>query len=239
VGVVLHIGLCKTGTTSIQHCLRDHEELLAEHGVRVPRGWLLLNNHFELPLTLMRLDRMSVARSRADEWRNARWRWNVLGQVVDDLIAHRDELTILSAEALSLFRYDDELEVLGAIVGDAEVVAYLRRPEDFLASLAGHYAKAGMPGLSSDPEAFNYLAADSWRADYDKLLALWRRHFSRVTTISYDAVTERDGSVVPSFFRRLDVPVPWDVMAYRLNRRPDPIPRVAGNRARGLRFGDR
>ena len=238
MGVVLHIGLCKTGTTSIQHCLRDHEELLAEHGVRFPRGWLLLNNHFELPLTLMRLDRMSVARSRADEWRDGAWRWNVLGQIVDDLLAHRDEVTVLSAEALSLFRYDDELEGLGAIVGDAEVVAYLRRPGEFLASLAGHYAKADMPGLSDDPEAFNYLGPDSWRADYDKLLALWRRHFSTVSTISYDGVSARDGSVVPSFFRRLGVPVPPDVMEYRLNRRPDPIPRVAGNRSVGLSFGD-
>ena len=235
----MHIGFCKTGTTSIQHCLRDNEALLEKHGVRFPRGWLLLNNHFELPLTLMRLDRASVARSRADEWRDGRWRWNVLGQIIEDLIRHRDEVTILSAEALSLFRYDDELDTLSAVVGDATVVAYLRRPADFLASLAGHYVKADMPGLSHDPEAFNYLEADSWRADYDKLVALWRRHFTRVRTFDYDAVCERDVTVVPSFFSQLGVPVPPDAWRYRLNRRYDPIPRVAGNRSRGLRFGER
>jgi len=236
--VLLHIGLHKTGTTSIQYYLRDHELLLAAHGVRFPRGYLRLNNHFELPLTLLRSDRMMNGRLRADEWRDPAWCARLLAQVDDDLAHHRDEVTILSAEDLSLFRYDDEVAPLRALVGDAEVVAYLRRPEDFLASMGAHYCKPGMAGLSEDPDAYNYVRPGSWRADYDTLLALWRRHFSTVTTLDYDAVTERDGTVVPSFLRLLGIDPPEDVDGYRLNRRADAIPRAEGNRlTSGLPFG--
>ena len=237
-GVILHIGFHKTGTTSIQYWLRDHEDFLAEHGVRFPRGWLRLNNHFELPLTLMRADRMMNGRRRGNEWRDPAWRASVLEQVRDDLADHRDWLTILSAEDLCLFRFDVEISPLRELVGDAEVVAYRRRPADFLASMAAHYRKDGMPGLSLVPDAYNYLEPGSWRADYFRLLQGWRRHFRRVWCPSYDAMTLRDGSVIPSFLRHIELPVPADVLDYRLNRRADDVPRAEGNRqTNGLRFG--
>lgn len=237
--VVLHIGFSKTGTTSIQHWLRDHEGLLSEYGVRFPRGWLRLNNHFELPLTLMRPDRMMHGRTRGDEWRDPKWRSSVLQQVYDDVQAHSNEVTILSAEVLSQLRYDDEVLPLRLLLGDAQVVAYLRNKDDYLASLAAHYCKPGMPGLSDDPEAYNHVTPDSWVADYDALLAPWRACFSRVATIDYDAVTAFEGSVIPSFLRSLGLPVTSDVFSYHLNGRTDPIPRVEGNRiANGLLFGE-
>lgn len=236
--VLLHIGFNKTGTTSIQYWLRDHEELLAAHRVRFPRGWLQLNNHFELPLTLLRLDRMIPARAHGDEWRDPAWRVDVWRQVHDDLERHPDELTVLSAEYLSCMRYDDEVANLRRIVGDAVVIAYYRRPADFLASLAAHYTKPGGPGLSHDPDAFNYVGPGAWRADYQPLLSLWARHFRFLYVMDYDACTAHDGSVIPSFLHVLDVPVTADVPDYMLNRREDrTILRVDGNRAHGLPFG--
>lgn len=236
--VVLHIGPHKTGSTSIQHWLRDHEDLLAEYGVRFPRGWLRLNNHFELPLTLMRSDRMSSARLRGDEWRDPAWCADVIKQVADDLDAHPKERTVLSCEGLGLLRYGDELGALRALVGDAIVVMYLRDRFAYRASLEAMYCQPGMPGLSDDPEAYNYTAPDSWLFDFSALVERWQHHFTRVAVVSYDRSVEWDGSVVPSFLRGLGVPV-VDVEGYRLNRRGEPIVRVEGNRlTNGLRFGE-
>jgi len=232
----------KTGTKSIQYWMRDHEDLLAEHRIRFPRGWLRLNHHVELSLTLMRQERLSSARLRGDEWRDRAWRLDVLDQIADDLERHRDWTTILSDEALSMFRYDDELAPLRELVGDAEVVAWLREPADFLASMAAHYCKEGMPGLSDDPDAFNYTRSDSWLVDYDALLDGWLWHFDRVRVASYDEETARDGTVIPSFLRRLGLPE-WQIWQsgadrYELNRRADATPRAEGNRMTcGLPFG--
>lgn len=236
--VLLHVGCEKTGTKSIQYWLRDHEDLLTQRAIRFPRGWLRLNCHQELPLTLMRLDRLCSPRELGDEWREVEWRTEVLEQVADDLAAHPNELTILSSENLDLLRYDDEFEALRNLVGDAEIVIYLRDPDEWLTALRYQYLTKNAEGrsLSNDPDAYNYLEPDTWRVDYATLLVKWERWFSRVTVIDYDAATERNGSVLPSFLRHLGLPL---VDAhYRLNGRGQPTPRDEGNRwTSGLPFG--
>jgi hypothetical protein len=238
-GVLLHVGFQKTGTTSIQYWLRDHSALLAEHGFRFPRGWLHLNTHVELSLCLTRPDRMTQGRLRGDEWRDETWRRFVLWQIIEDLNSHVRGMTILSNEDLSLFRHEDEFEALRRVIGDAAIIMYLRRPDDFLASLRAHYAKDSMAGPSSDPDAFNYTEPGSWVARYEDRVEMWRRYFTRVRVLDYDVQVQRDGSVIPSFLRLIGVPVPADALAYRLQRRNDPVPRLRGNRwANGLGFGE-
>lgn len=239
MSVVLHIGIHKTGTTSLQFWLRDHPDQLDAAGLRFPRGWLRLNTHFELPLTLMRLDRMLVGRTRGDEWRDARWREMVLEQVKVDLLNHPEQTTILSAEDLCLMRYDDEVASLKAVVGDAHVVVCLRDPDDWRASMAAHYSKAHMPGLSTEPDAYNYLEPDTWRVQYEQLVALWRRHFTRLTLMNYDLMLAEHGSVLPSMLQLLGLP-PGGIShcEYWLNGRADAVVRAEGNRrTNGLMFG--
>lgn len=236
---LLHVGFQKTGTTSIQYWLRDHEALLAEHGYRFPRGWLHLNTHVELSLCLTRLDRMTQGRLRGDEWRDRLWREDVLGQIMCDLDTHVRGMTLLSNEDLSLLRYDSEFEHLRYLIGDAAIVIYLRRPSEFLSSLAAHYSKAGMAGLSDDPEAFNYVGPGSWLADYWPRVALWRKWFTRVRVLDYDRECALDGSIIPSFCRILGLPFPADAERYRLQRRYDAVPRLPGNRlTSGRGFGE-
>ena len=235
---MLHIGFEKTGTKAIQYWLRDHEDLLAEHSLRFPRGWLRLNVHQELPLCLMRLDRLCSPRELGDEWRDARWRSDVLDQIAVDLAAHRNERTVLSSENLDLLRYDVEFAALRALVGDAEIVAYLRYEPEWVEALRWQYLHKNAPGrtLSDDRDAYNYLGPDTWRSDYDTLLSGWRRWFSRVKVMYYDFAVAAEGSVIPSFLRYLRLPV-VDVGGYNLNRRGEPTPRDPGNRTYGLAFG--
>jgi hypothetical protein len=238
---VLHIGFEKTGTKAIQYWLRDHEDLLAERGIRFPRGWLRLNVHQELPLCLMQFDRLCSPRELGDEWRDARWRSDVLDQIAVDLARHRGERTVLSSENLDLLRFDVEFAALRALVGDAAIVVYLREPVDWVEALRWQYLHKNAPGrtLSEDPESYSYLGPGTWRSDYDTLLSGWRRWFSRVRVMDYDWAVAAEGSVIPSFLRYLDRRLPAvDVHAYNLNRRGEPTPRTPGNRSYGLPFGD-
>lgn len=236
--VVLHVGFEKTGTKAIQYWLRDHERLLAQHGLRFPRGWLRLNCHQELPLTLMRLNRLCSPRELGDDWRDERWRTDVLRQVSDDLDAHRDVTTVLSSENLDLLRYDDEFSALRELVGDARIVVYLRDPASWLEALRDQYLHKNGPGrsLSSDRDAYNYLEPDTWRVEYETLLDGWFQWFTHVRIERYNRLVSYEGSVIPSFCRILGVPV-VDVDGYNMNQRGHATPRAPGNRSVGLRFG--
>lgn len=234
---LLHIGLHKTGTTSLQAFLRDHEHELQAVGARFPRGLLQLNCHFELPLALMRTDRYSPSRLKGDDWRDPDWRFDLVQQVTDDLRAHPDELTILSCEELSLLRFDDELAQLRQIVGDADIVVYLRDPRLWLASLRAEQEKIGF-GRSPDPNAYNYLEPDSWIADHQARVNSWRRHFSRVRVYNHDTCLAEDGSVIPAFCRHIGIATPADAGDYWLNKRGTINEgRVPGTRWCGGRFG--
>jgi len=252
--LLLHVGLHKTGTTSIQAWLRDHRQLLYDHGWHFPNGWLHLNNHFELPLVQMRLGRNSFSRHRGDEWRSARWREDVLAQVIAD-IWETDTLglrTILSCEEFSLYRFDEEAQMLRATVGDAKIVIFIRDRDDWqrdlLAELVrekpgqmlspGRYADASPIGLSDDVEQFNHLGPTSWQLDYPERIAFWMRHFDDVEVIDFDQCCAQDGPVA-AFVRELGIVPPANVDEYHLNSRGDRNDgRVPGTRWCGGRFGD-
>lgn len=237
---VCHIGTYKTGTSSLQRFLRDHEQLLAAYGYRFPHGWLRRDNHLELHLALMRPDRLSTPRTRKDEWRDPTFRGNLCRQIREDLaLRGRSATTIYSGEDNSLLRFDDELETLRWLIGDAHIIVYWRNRDDWIMSLTDQLLKAGI-GLSDDPDAFNYVRADSWQLDYEARTAAWERHFTTVTAIDYDQSVREDGSVIPSFLRALgiDGPVDFDAPEYWMNRRGEREQRVDGNRwTNGLNFG--
>lgn len=250
--VVLHAGFRKTGTSSIQHWLRDNEaEVLHPRGLRFPPGWLRLNNHLELPLVQLRPERMSTPRSRNDEWRDPRFQRDVTGQVQADLARHPNETTILSAEDMELYRYGDELGALADVVGrDAHVIITLRDRGQYRDSLVDQLHKSGV-GLSYDRGAFNCVEPDSWLFDYDARVDKWRTFFPKLTIIDYDAAVRCYGSIIPAFAGALGISLrglPEHTLptilnpehAYWLNPRGGREHRPDGNRwTTGAAFGVR
>lgn len=67
---ILHIGICKTGTTSVQYGLAKHRDRLAQAGLVIPRTLGPTHNHRHL--TLLAVDESSAAGLR--EWEVMRQR---------------------------------------------------------------------------------------------------------------------------------------------------------------------
>ena len=58
--VLLHVGTHKTGTTSLQHFLRDEGDLLASVDAAYPPGFAIPTAHAELPLLAVRPERIDI-----------------------------------------------------------------------------------------------------------------------------------------------------------------------------------
>jgi hypothetical protein len=220
--IVLHVGTHKTGTTSIQMFLRDHnDDLLAAANAHYPSGFLLPVVHTELPLVAIRPDRMWPARLRFPETERASWqaaaREHIRAQVAGD-----HEQLVYIQEDLSYVRFDDEFERLCDLFEGrtVTVVVFLRDRTEFMRSYRSQLEGTGFE-LSEDRSSFAYVHDDSWLLDYDILLDGYRRWFGRdnVEVIDYEQVMHADGTVIPSFAEVLGIArssLP-DIDHYRLN----------------------
>jgi hypothetical protein len=204
--VLLHIGTHKTGTTSIQHFLRDH---LGEPAF--PAGYEYEENHSLIAHSLARPGRL-VGYARVKNADGPATLAGIPNRVRADL-ARADDLLVLSGESLSLLRFDDEVErVMQLFTGsEVEVVMYTRCPVDFLRAY-----RLTMQVLnyqpSDDPDSIHYVEPDSWLVRYHERVDLLKRH-THVHHFDYDALVAHDGSVIPSFAALVGI----EPTEYRLN----------------------
>jgi hypothetical protein len=201
--IVLHAGVHKTGTTSIQTFLRDENDgLLSTVGCHYPEGFLLPALHTDLPLLVIRSDRMWPARLRFPETQRASWQAAAWAHVRQRVVATDHEVLVYVHEDLSYVRFDDELERLRELFDDREVtvVVVLRDEAEFLASYRSQLAGTGFDP-SDDPASFAYVEEDSWLLDHDALLDGYRRWFGvdHVVALDYGEAMRADGTIIPAF----------------------------------------
>ncbi|MFC3644837.1 hypothetical protein [Aquibium oceanicum] len=202
---IVHIGLHKTGTTSLQFFLKHHRETLRECGMAFYEGIHRDSNHVELHAYAMRLERTSTFRAKSkfvmdDAYRNA-----VEKHVIAFMDANRDRIKIFSAEGLSLLFHHDEVERLRSLIGGPiEIIVFLRDKKSYLASHANQFDHTGLYDRS-DRHSFAYTGEDSWLIDYERRLAAFRAVLGKnnVHVLDYDQAVERDGNVIPAFMNAI------------------------------------
>jgi hypothetical protein len=180
--LILHIGLTKTGSTSIQHLLAASRDKLAAQGVYVPTTpgkishTLLMASVLEdlkwlpaesdpiwggiAPATALTLFREAFAAEMA-----ALPQWAERCIITSELMSERLLL-------------DREIERLAAMLSpffaSTRVVVYLRRQDKHAASNYNQFLRAGFPAAPSLQEGW---AQQAKMLDYDALLARYARVF--------------------------------------------------------------
>jgi hypothetical protein len=210
--VFFHIGLHKTGTTSIQMFLHRTRRGLRKRGVDFYDGMHRHGNHEELPSAAIRPGR-DTAFTRSGRRRSILivddpYRQRVAARVRDFIAASPCQRVLFSCEDLSILRYPDEMERLRAMVpaGDIRIIVYLRDAQAYLASYKLQIAKGRHDAAESiDRDGFNYTEPDTWLIDFDDRVARFRQAFGEVTVIDYDAELARRGNVIPSFLEAVGV----------------------------------
>jgi hypothetical protein len=177
--VVLHIGVEKTGTSSIQAHLHRHARKLQVHGVLYPAR-LGFRNQVHLVTALTPFDASEDLRSWAGirgEAEHAAFRDRVLASLGAQVARSRPSCLLLSTEHFSSRCGEASVERLRGFLSDladeVRVVVYLRRQDDAIASLYSTYLKA------QGGQDFDYLVDAAWWLDYDRLLSVWAGVFGR------------------------------------------------------------
>lgn len=168
--VFLHIGMPKTGTTSIQHFLNQNRRALCARGFVVPRtpG---RTNHKNLALYALPdhgRQKMRRANGLDTPGEIMRFRELFLTRFAEEAASwSNDQTVVLSSEHMSLLRKPDDfqrLKRLLAVMGDRpiRIVIYLRRQDLFYLSGYSQRIKSGASlhwsdlGEKFDPSAFDY-----------------------------------------------------------------------------------
>jgi hypothetical protein len=171
--LVLHIGLPKTATTTIQHVLESLKPELAARGVLYPgttRSQLELVQRSQFRQTERQTGPGSLAEA--------------MGWLADEVRAVGPERVILSCERMSLVTPGSVARLQEAVatwlpqVRDVRVLAYVRDPVSWATSLCQQRLKQGTTRLSR-------FAADPWPLGLEALLGKYVRRYGR------DAVTVR------------------------------------------------
>ena len=213
--IYLHIGLHKTGTSTIQRFAAGNVDLLARYGVLYPQIGRQAEAHHQL---------MKDARGEADT--------RLVDELADFVRAHDDQNVLISAEGLSTLlgpavqRFVEPLTK----VADIRVLLYVRSAAVRLVSSYNQVTKRSL-NVSSFDEFFRFRASgrdidhhvQNWGAavGYD---ALRVRTIEPAALVSGDLLTDfcaalgigeeaiRDAD--PASMERVNVGVPWEVAEY-------------------------
>jgi hypothetical protein len=208
----LHIGTHKTGSTSLQNYLFEHEDILHQNGLTLYRGLHRERNHIELYLASMRYDRDSFAKQKmTDIVFNEQYTNEVVKRVQNFVSSCSTSNIIFTTEGLSLLRHQDEIDGLLKIfdVNDFEitVILYLRNRDDYLNSYTQQLLKKKGRVPSGDYWSALYVEHDTWLIDYEQLISVYKRGFGekRILVIDYDEEMKSFSNIIPSFLEVIGV----------------------------------
>jgi hypothetical protein len=189
--VIVHGGLPKTGTSSIQYCLANNQSALRKSGILYPiSGRPKVRPRFGHHLLVWSF----TGRRRASKHRG----WLRLLKEIEESSA---ETVVLSAEGFSRLKSPDVREVGHHLREfDVQIVFYLRDQIEFLKSLFKQRIKAD--GYAGDFAEF--ASRNLWRADYQGLLNRWGDVFGQdaIQMRIYDKI-KRPSGVVGDFLNLL------------------------------------
>lgn len=155
--VYVHIGLHKTGTSSIQAFLRKNKPALMERGWLYPRTGWTAGGHHNLAYELLGRKRFSEAAGRLSE---------LAGEIAGAPNA------VLSSEEFEFLELDEVRRLKAALDGrEARIVVYLRRQDELIGST---YAQQVKMGARMKPfEEYARASLYNPRFDFSQLLARW------------------------------------------------------------------
>ena len=251
---ILHIGMEKTGSTSIQGFLFEHRDLLARRGCLFPSTAGYVSNH-RLVTYAKRVpdaDLVEAGLDLADPRALADWKERFVAAHCNEVLpwlARRDDATLLYSSEHMQSRVQDVEEIrriarfVRPMVDRVRVIVYLRRQDRLALSAYSTTVRGG------NSRAFSFASMNHRGPYYDQraLLERWAGVFgeSAITARVFERSRLEGGDVVDDFVAAADIgratgelsrprssneALSWTALSIlrAFNARPADDPRLAG-----------
>ncbi len=181
--VILHLGIGKTGTTTIQHSMRLSRPALAEHGYLYPRTpgpvrHAKFGLFFRSDEELDSMPAWHQLRAQSPERFRRRFRRRLMAEIADaqpDCVVFSDE-ALYGLSRPSVARLREFVDELG---GEVRLVVYVRRQDEHLTSYYQQHVKIGetrrLVEWAADDRASTY--------DYARRLARWEESMAPASLV--------------------------------------------------------
>ncbi|HEY0212544.1 MAG TPA: hypothetical protein VGC40_03020 [Paenirhodobacter sp.] len=193
--LIVHVGTQKTGSSSIQHFLRENEQLLRDSGISYVSAVREWSDHNKLARELRN---NNAATPRADA-------------IVAEIKSRGYDKYIISAEELFHKRVPNRLfdHLTRHLDMEVRIVSYLRRPDHLIEALYKQRVKTG----DIKPRPLRYLDENKWECDYLTVLDAFAERFGadHLAVRPYVRSRLKDGDVVADFL---------DVTGLKMNGSP-------------------
>lgn len=213
---IVHIGLEKTGTTSIQRFLSDHRTTLAELGVLVPSA---LGPVPSRELVMMGVEPGTIERNhRMAGLTTPEAVAERIGSVTAALereIEERDPSVLLLSNELLSNRLDSPERIarfsawVRRFTDDTQVLVYLRRQDDMFLAMYSTLIKVGFSGpLELPPPPGEQVGQNIDKYDFHQLLGAWAAEFGHegMTVRVFEPGRLIDGDLITDFCESAGIP---------------------------------
>jgi hypothetical protein len=189
--LILHIGMWKTGTSAIQHCLAKSRDVLKERGIIYPETGGLQNQQGRIALMCHQrsTEPESALRDLSDAFRREVEPYPIV------LVSSEGFQNVVRFSRMMTFFSHGQAQP----PYDITVVCYVR---EFLDTARSGYAQKV---LASDLSvSFERYCATYSKFDLARFFARWQQLSPTMKILSYERALAEDRSVVPGLWRLLD-----------------------------------
>jgi hypothetical protein len=175
----LHIGLHKTGTTSIQHFFHRNIDFYRDRGLHFYLCELGGSNASGIAPLILRDGVMSASQKQIDTTKQH------LARFLD---ATKDFDVLISGEAISYLRTDEECarlkQLFSAHDNNVIILLTLRDKDSFWESYSNQVRKKGSTGTDAENSRY-VLDKEGWLTDFSTLTRVLQSNFNDVRIIQY------------------------------------------------------
>jgi hypothetical protein len=201
--LVIHVGMEKTGSTTIQEVLRNNAKALRARGINYPadmhhHNFTLLPLLHKDPFDMVMWKRRIKPEESKEVLSSLQLRWD------RHFESHRDGIFIISSELL--FQQTDLIEALHQMVhpyfDTIDLVCYIRHPNDYLSSVVQQQVKNGVRSRGIEEIFLDILDT---RLQYSEVIQNWLRYFPKEHLIvrNFTRSHFKNHSLIDDFFETI------------------------------------